>query len=158
MPAATTAIMRDGEERVLFELFTAVRSEELGMTGWDAPLRDQILRMQFTAQRRSYHEQYPGIVERFILRDGTPIGWLMIDDSGEALRCVDLAIMPAERRKGVATNTLRALQEEAAATDRPLVLSVMRMNAAALALYDRLGFRSVGGNDSHVLLEWRQTR
>jgi len=158
MPEATTAIMRDGEERVLFELFSAVRSEELGMTAWDAQLRDRILRMQFTAQRRSYHEQYPGIVERFIVRDGTPIGWMMIDDSGEALCCVDLAIMPAERRKGIATGTLRALQEEAAATDRPLVLSVLRLNAAALSLYDRLGFRPVGGNDSHVLLEWRQTR
>ena len=77
---------------------------------------------------------------------------------GAALRCVDLAIVSAERRKGVATGTLRALQEEAAATDRPLVLSVLRLNAPALALYDRLGFRCVGGNDSHVLLEWRQTR
>ena len=158
MLEATTAIVRDGEEPVLFELFSAVRSGELGMADWDAQLRDQILRMQFTAQRRSYYEQYPGMVERFILRDGAPIGWMMIDDSGGALRCVDLAIMPAERRKGVAIGTLRALQEEAAATDRPLVLSVLRMNAAALALYDRLGFRPVGGNDSHVCLEWRQTR
>lgn len=150
--------MKDGEEPVLFELFSAVRSADLGMADWDARLRDQILRMQFTAQRRSYREQHPAIVERFILRDGVPVGWLMIDDGGAALRCIDLAVVPAERRKGVAGGTLRALQEEAAATDRAVVLSVLRMNAPALALYERLGFRPVGGNDSHVLLEWRHTR
>lgn len=155
MPSFTTKAIGADDEAIFFGLYSAVRSEELGMQSWDAPLRDQILRLQFAAQRNGHRQQYPGIVERFILRDGRAIGWIMVSHDA-AIRCVDLAILPEERRRGAATRALRHLQEEAAATGQPLVLSVLRANAPALALYDRLGFQPVGGNELHVFLEWRE--
>lgn len=155
MPSVTTKIIGADDEVIFFALYSAVRSEELGMQAWDAPLRDQILRLQFAAQRNGYRQQYPGIVEQFILRDGRCIGWIMVS-LDDAIRCVDLAILPEERRRGAATRALRHLQEQAAATGQSLVLSVLRTNAPALALYDRLGFQAVGENESHVFLEWRQ--
>jgi GNAT superfamily N-acetyltransferase len=155
MAIPTTAIMRAEEEQVFFELYTAVRSRELRIEAWDSVQRDQLLRLQFNAQRRGYRGRYPAMVERFVLRDGVPIGWIMSDSSEAVVRCVDMAIVPEERRKGAATLALRELQEEAAVTDRPLVLSALRTNAPALALYGRLGFTTLGENDAHVLLEWR---
>lgn len=158
MPTFTTATMGDEEDQTFFALYNAVRSEELAMQAWDPVLRDQILRLQFVAQRSSYRKQDPAMAEQFILRDGRAIGWIMISRSVAEVRCVDVAILPGERRRGAASQAIRGLQDEAAARAVPLVLSVLRANASALALYHRLGFQSVGGNDSHVFLEWRQVQ
>jgi len=156
MPTFTTATMGADEDPIFLALYNAVRSEELGMQAWDPVLRDQILQLQFVAQRSSYRQQDPAIVEQFILRDGRAIGWIMVSRSGDAVRCLDVAILPEERRRGAATRTLRGLQEEAAARAVPLMLSVLRTNAPALGLYDRLGFHVVGERASHVFLEWRE--
>lgn len=45
-------------------------------------------------------------------------------------------------------------QEEAAATQRPLGLQVMKGNPAR-RLYERLGFRQAGESDTHYAMEWR---
>lgn len=157
MPTFTTRSIEGDEEPIFFSLYSAVRAEELGMQAWDASLRGQILRLQFAAQRGGYRQQFPGIVEQFILRDGRPIGWIMVSH-GEAVRCVDLAVLSEERRRGAATRALGDLQEQAAASGVPLVLSVLRTNAAALALYDRLGFERAGESETHVFLEWRRAQ
>lgn len=138
-----------------FDLFSRVRAEELGMQAWDPQLRDQMLRLQDQAQRRGYLAQFPSSDTRLILRKGEPIGWLIVDRSGATLHCVDIAVVPEARNQGVATWVWRTLQDEAAATARPLVLTVLRTNVRALALYVRLGFRVVGETDAHVLMEWR---
>lgn len=157
MPAFTTASIGADEEQIFFALYSAVRSEELGMQAWDALRRDQILRLQFVAQRSGYRQQYPALVEQFILRDGRAIGWVMVSHDA-MVRCVDLAILSEERRRGAATWALRELQAQAARMAVPLVLSVLRTNAPAVALYDRLGFQPVRENDTHVFLEWRQVQ
>jgi len=155
VPSFTTKNIDADGEAVFFGLFSAVRAEELGMQSWDPILRDQILRLQFAAQRSAYRQQFPGLVEQFIMRDGQPIGWIMVS-RGEAVRCVDLAILGEERRRGAATRVLRDMQDEAASSGVPLVLSVLRTNAAAIALYNRLGFLPAGKNESHTFMEWRR--
>ena len=138
-----------------FELFSRVRAEELGMQAWDPQLRDQMLRLQYEAQRRGYLAQFPASDTRLILRGGEPIGWLIVDRSGAMLHCVDIAVVPEARNQGVATWVWRTLQAEASATARPLVLTVLRTNVRARALYVRLKFRVVGETVAHVLMEWR---
>jgi len=66
------------DEAALFEFYAQVRSEELGMQGWDPELRNQVLRFQFEAQRRGHREQSPEADERLILRDGSPVGWTIV--------------------------------------------------------------------------------
>jgi ribosomal protein S18 acetylase RimI-like enzyme len=140
---------------VFFELYTAVRSEEMGMQDWDPELRKATLRFQFEAQTRGYTGQFPNAEERLIVRDGSPIGWLIVDRSGPAVHCVDIAIVSRERSKGIGTQVLRALQAEAAAKGAAVVLNVLTTNVRAMALYSRLGFR-VRQDDLHTVMEWRQ--
>jgi len=140
----------------LFQLFASVRADDLGMHTWEPALRDQMLRLQFEAQRRGYLQQFPDADARLILRNGSPVGWVIVDRSDAGLRVVDIAILSSERCQGVGTRVLRALQEEAAAEDRPVTLSVMHLNVRALELYLRLGFRAVGETDLHTLMEWRR--
>ena len=143
------------DETVFFELYTAVRTEELGMQDWNPEVRTQILRFQFEAQRRAHREHFPDMDECLILRDGSPVGWVIVDRSGTELHGIDMALLSGERDKGVGTQVIRALQEEAAFRNRPMAITVRRMNARALGLYVRLGFRVVGETETHILMEWR---
>ena len=131
MDTLTLEMVRPGSEPVLFQLFTAVRAEELGMQDWEPALRDQLIGIQFEAQRRGYREQYPHADERLILRDGAPIGWLIVDRSGPDLLGIDIALRAAERSRGIGSRVIQALQEETAAACRPMVLSVKRLNTRA---------------------------
>jgi ribosomal protein S18 acetylase RimI-like enzyme len=149
-----TLEMVQADEAALFQLYTTVRADELEMQGWDPELRNQILRFQFEAQRRGYREQFPAADERVILRDGSPVGWIVVDRSGAELNGIDLALLLEERNKGVGTRVIRGLQQEAAAENRPMVLSVLTLNLRALGLYVRLGFRVISKTDTHTIMEW----
>jgi ribosomal protein S18 acetylase RimI-like enzyme len=147
--------VRSEDDGALFELYAAVRAEELQLGDWDPGSRDRLLRTQFEAQRRGYREQFPGADERLILDGDLPIGWIIVDRSGRELHGIDIALRFEDRCKGVGTQVIRALQEEAAAENRPMVLSVHRFNLRARALYERLGFRMLKETDLHIVMEWR---
>lgn len=161
MGTLTLKAVEAGDEATLRHLHAAVRSEELQMESWEPELRDRMLRTQFDAQRRGYRERFPPADEQLILHDHSPVGWLIVDRSGPALRCIDIAIVPEQRNQGIGTHVFRALQEEAAAGDRPLVVTVLRLNLRALALYGRLGFRATEEDgaqaaDPYLRMEWRR--
>lgn len=94
MDAVMLRTVRPEDETALFALFAAIRSEELAMAGWDAALRDLVLRQQFDAQRRGHRAQYPAASEQLILFADRPIGWMVFDRSGPTWHCVDIAIAP----------------------------------------------------------------
>jgi ribosomal protein S18 acetylase RimI-like enzyme len=142
------------DEGTLSALFAAVRSEELAMAGWEAPLRDVVLRQQFDAQRRGYRAQYPAAATSLIMLEDCPVGWAILDRSGSPWQCLDIAVVSAARRRGIATQIIRAWQEEAARTQCGIALAVLRTNAAACALYAALGFRVSGETETHWHLQW----
>ena len=84
------------------------------------------------------------VTRAYVLRDdgGTAVAfclcWVIFDE----LHINTLAVAPAMRRRGVATTLLRHVIADAAASGATrATLEVRASNAAALALYDRLGFR-----------------
>lgn len=63
-----------------------------------------------------------------------------------------VAVLPAWRGRGTGTRLLEALARRAAVAGHPaLSLSVQRANPA-LRLYERLGFREVGGDDAEAVM------
>ena len=151
--------LRADDQAVLFELYTAVRSEELGMLSWPPDQRELMLRIQFDAQRRGYREQFPHLSERLILRGASPIGWVIVDGSdSRELHGIDIALLAEARRQGVGTRVMRSLQEEAAAGNRSFVIVVERRNVRALAFHRRLGFRAIRDTDVHTTMEWNGAR
>ncbi len=64
--------------------------------------------------------------------------WLIVDE----LHINTIAVDPAQRRRGLATELMRhAIADAVAEGARRATLEVRRSNAAAIALYARLGFR-----------------
>jgi ribosomal protein S18 acetylase RimI-like enzyme len=81
-------------------------------------------------------------------RDGEPVGVclanriLSVEWAGVVLWVEELYVAPAARRIGVASDLLRHLIEEGRRLGiRSVELEVVPTQAAAFALYDRLGFR-----------------
>ena len=153
----TLRTLQAEDEPVLFQLYRAVRSVELGMETWPAAQRDAMLRIQFVAQRRGYREQFPNLDERLILRGESPIGWVIVDGSdSRKLYGIDIALLAEARQQGLGTRVMRSLQKEAAVGNRLFVIVVERGNVRALAFHRRLGFRTVGETEVHIVMEWRQ--
>ena len=77
--------------------------------------------------------------------DGTVLGYgsmLFVPDEGQL---VNLAVLSTARRQGIGKQILSSLIEEAKSRGtKTIALEVRVSNAAAIALYERLGFRSVG--------------
>ena len=86
--------------------------------------------------------------------------WLIVDE----LHINTVAVDPAIRRRGLATRLIRHVMTEAAQGGaRRATLEVRRSNAAAIALYERLGFAVCAvrpgyysAPDEDALVLWRE--
>jgi ribosomal-protein-alanine N-acetyltransferase len=85
-------------------------------------------------------------------------GWVVLDE----LEVASLAVRPDARRRRIATRLLRRLFECGGDAVRRAYLDVRRSNRAAIAMYERLGFRPSGvrrgyyddPKEDSLLMEW----
>jgi GNAT superfamily N-acetyltransferase len=76
---------------------------------------------------------------RIITRDGADVGWLQVAAEGDGLFLKQLFVDAARQRRGIGTQVMHRLIEEAAHAGRAMTLGVVKTNPA-LRLYQRLGF------------------
>jgi ribosomal-protein-alanine N-acetyltransferase len=96
------------------------------------------------------------------LRDERIVAYVICSRYDTVWHVMNVAVDPNARRTGVATAMLRALLAEIGDPRARLTLEVRRSNAAAIALYERFGFRSAGtrrryyqDNGEDALIMWR---
>ncbi|HWI60888.1 MAG TPA: GNAT family N-acetyltransferase [Symbiobacteriaceae bacterium] len=142
------------DQAFLFDLYAASRRDELAAWGWDEAQQAAFLRIQFTAQQRSYEWQYPDADHRLILVEGEKAGRIMVWRGQDRIQLVDVALLPQYRRRGIGLALLQDLQQETAAVGKPLALSVLKTNDGARRLYERLGFRITGDHDPYIAMVW----
>ena len=140
-----------GDERFLYEVYASTREEELALTNWDAPTRRAFVDQQFGAMCRGYRSMFPAGEFLVIEAAGRPVGRIVVDDSPDEFRVVDLALLPAERNQGIGTLLMRHICAEA---KKPVRLCVLKFNRALL-WYGRLGFTPFGERGCYDELEWR---
>jgi ribosomal-protein-alanine N-acetyltransferase len=70
-------------------------------------------------------------------------GYLICARYADVWHIMNIAVDPAWRRRGIGAALMARLIDRAGA-DAPYTLEVRPSNAAAIALYERLGFRSAG--------------
>jgi GNAT superfamily N-acetyltransferase len=159
MGASTTmlhdgaALTRDGsqvvlrpavptDESFLRRLHRSTRDDLVGIPGMATQQLEDLLDLQFRAQRDSYAAQFPHALHEVVLVDGVPAGRLYADRTATVHRLVDIALLPEHRAQGIGTCLIRGLQATAAACGARLRLHV-GLTSAALPLYRRLGFLPV---------------
>jgi ribosomal-protein-alanine N-acetyltransferase len=89
------------------------------------------------------------------------LGYLICARYDTVWHLMNIAVDPARRRRGIARTMLEQMIERAG-TDREYTLEVRTSNAPAIALYERLGFRSAGtrpryyrDNGEDAVIMWR---
>jgi len=87
----------------------------------------------------------PGVAGWIALAGGTPVGLLLARAAADEAEILTLAVLPENRRRGIARELLAALKGWAANQRiRRLFLEVGEDNTAARALYAAAGFETVG--------------
>lgn len=152
-PVITLRPASDDELPFLSAVYADSRAEELQVVPWSAEQKADFLRMQFEAQHKYYHMQYPDADYDLVLRDGTPIGRLYVDRAPNEIRVMDIALLADYRGHGIGTSLIRAIMDEASAAGVPVSLHVETFNRAR-RLYDRLGFIEQDTNGIYALMEW----
>jgi GNAT superfamily N-acetyltransferase len=104
------------------------------------------------AQAESFQKQWNETQVRIITLQGADIGWLQSFAQDDALFIAQLFIERPHQRKGIGTEVMKRLIDEAARLHQAIRLDVVKINPA-LRLYERLGFRISGGDDRKFYME-----
>jgi ribosomal protein S18 acetylase RimI-like enzyme len=154
LPPVSLRPEQPGDEGFLFEVYAGTREEELALTNWNEPMRRAFLNQQFNAMRQGYRGMFPAGEFSIIELDGKPAGRMVVNRGATEIRVVDLALLPAQRNRGIGTVLMRQVCADAANAGKPVRLCVLKNNRA-LGWYERLGFSKIGEPGVYDELEWR---
>jgi ribosomal protein S18 acetylase RimI-like enzyme len=90
---------------------------------------------------------------KVLRRAGGDIGWMQVSETEQEVHLDQLHLIDGARNQKIGTHLIRRLQERARAAGKPLALNVIRGNPAK-ALYERLGFRTDGGDEEKIRMLW----
>ena len=148
-------VIRDSDAfdaEFLLELYRESRTAELSAMGLSDQQIGPLIAMQHNARRQAYAAKYPGARDSVILVDGQKVGRLLVAESDDEIRLVDIAVMSGHQSKGIGTTVLRLLLDSAAEAEKPVRLQVATLNPAK-RLYERLGFATIGDEGGYFLME-----
>jgi GNAT superfamily N-acetyltransferase len=139
----------------LLALYADTRADEMAGVPWPAMAKRSFLDHQFELQHRHYLQHYADADFMAIEAGGTLQGRYYLQRRADADLVVDISLFAAWRGQGVGRALLEASQREAAASGRGMILHVVRGNAAARRLYERLGFRlAEDDGGTHLRMAW----
>lgn len=148
----------EADRPFLAELFRASHAPPLLDAGLPESQVEQLVAMQLKAQDATYRTLFPNASFWIIERDGAAIGRFVEDDEDGWVYFVDIAVLPAARRGGVAREVTHARIAAAAARGRGARVKVRIDNHASLALCRQLGFVEHARDDAGVYIELRRAR
>jgi GNAT superfamily N-acetyltransferase len=129
----------EADEDFLFHVYASTRTDEMNLVDWSDEQKEAFLHMQFDAQTKHYLLHYPNAEYKIIEREEMPIGRMTVENCGDHILIMDIALLPDYRRSGIGTSLIQELKQEAIRLNLPLVLRVEFFNPA-VRLYERLGF------------------
>ncbi|MGE5703062.1 MAG: GNAT family N-acetyltransferase [Clostridia bacterium] len=142
------------DEGFLYELFAATRRGEIASWGFNQQEGELLLQMQFKGQSQSYAMNYPDAKRHLLVVENEKIGSIVVLTTDQEIRLVDLALLPHYGNRGIGTQLLLELQQEATSQQKSVSLSVLNTNPAK-RLYQRLGFLEVGNDGVYCQMVWR---
>lgn len=94
-------------------------------------------------QLEYFHEKYDSRQRQIIQVEGQDAGVLVVERHADELYLGLIELLPAFQGRGIGAAIVRGLIAQARAEGLPLGLHVLRTNASARRLYERLGLRVV---------------
>ena len=141
----------DADMDFLREVFSSTRLQEFMSAGLPVEQIESLLASQFLTQHNYYRRHYPHGRFDIIMQGERSVGRLYHDWSGDVVRVIDIALLPACRGAGIGTRLMRAIVAEAAGKRMPMQLYVEFSNPVR-TLYRTLGFVPAGENGIYELM------
>lgn len=91
-------------------------------------------------QRSQFDHRFREHVVSVIESDGRAVGGLFLEDLADAIYIHEIQILPEHQGRGVGSEVIRHLIDQAGRRGAGVTLSVVVTNPRAKQLYDRLGF------------------
>jgi ribosomal protein S18 acetylase RimI-like enzyme len=145
--------IKQKDQDFLFGLYASTRQDEMKLVTWDEAEKKKFLKLQFGAQHKFYTEQFGKARFDLIELEGEPIGRLYVDRRKEEIRVIDIALLPEYRSRGLGSELMKNILNEALLKQLPVRIHVEQNNPAR-RLYDRLGFQQIEENGIYHLMEW----
>ena len=146
-------VASESDQAFVRTLYRSSRGDLLQMQA-EADFIDQLIAMQQRMHDQGYRQSYPQARHLMIERDGAPIGRLIVNPGEQALRVVDITLLPQAQGQGAGSAVLAGLQAHAATQGCTVSLGVNHANLAARRLYARLGFVADGEDPIQQQLRW----
>ncbi|HWB86804.1 MAG TPA: GNAT family N-acetyltransferase [Bryobacteraceae bacterium] len=140
------------DEPFLRSLIMGTVADELSARDWPEPMRSSLLESQYRARLEGLRANFPNASRAIVLVDERPAGWMAISETDHEIRLVDIVLLPEYRGQGIGTALIQQLLADSDRTGKPVRLTV-RLDNRARRLYQRLGFRRIGGDELHDTME-----
>ncbi|HEY5892925.1 MAG TPA: GNAT family N-acetyltransferase [Chthoniobacterales bacterium] len=145
--------LQPGDETFLYEVYASTREQEMALWASSPEEKAAFLRMQFEAQHAFYQKQFPNGDFFLVLSDGRPVGRLYLEDQGNEVLLIEVALLPKSRRLGLGRRLFEALFEVGTSRDCFMVGHVEWWNPA-IYFFLRIGFQITGKSDTHYQIRW----
>ena len=145
----------DADNEFLVAVYASSRAAELAQVDWDESQKDAFVRWQYERQKEEYDARYPDARYDIILLDGVPAGRIWVGTSETEIRLLDIALLPDFQNRGIGTQLLGELIDEATRTNKALRHMVFVLNDNAYRFYERLGFETIEDLGGYKHMEWK---
>lgn len=133
-------------------VYRSTREEELALTNWTEQQKQAFIIMQSMAQLAEYKKNCPGAVYQIIVYKKKDLGRLITWETNDAIRIVDISLLPAARGKGIGKYLFKELIDDAYKKNKKLSLHVEQNNSAQ-KWYEQLGFVYISKNGRYFYME-----
>src|ERR1035437_4302284 len=100
-----------------------------------------------------FHKENYNFLTTYIIQSGeTSIGVVEIKEEGKRIFICSLYVLPAWQGKGIGSGIISQYVNEASCAKKRVELEVLKLNANAIRLYKRLGFKITGEDDSKFFM------
>ena len=145
--------VNDDDREFLLRVYQISREIELAMTPWDDAQKLAFAEHQLDAQTRSYRVKYPDATHQVILYDGEPAGRIYVDRGDREIAILDIAVIHEYRGKGICTELVMSIQNEANETNGSVSIYIEPFNPSQ-KLFGELGFKVVPDEGVDLRFEW----
>ena len=141
------------DEAFLQGVYASTREQEMAMVPWDEAQKDAFIKMQFAAQQQDYSSRFPEARHSIIVVDDVSAGRLYVAEMEDAIKILDITVLPSHRSRGVGSFLIKELCAAATAARKPLQIYVEGFSPS-LRFFERAGFSRVGESGFNLLMEW----
>jgi GNAT superfamily N-acetyltransferase len=104
-------------------------------------------------QRRFHERRFAAQDFRVISVEGGDVGIMAVESAADCVRVKQLFILPEHQNRGIGTECMALVRDEARELGLAVRLQVLKVNPRAIAFYERLGFERTGRTDTHIVME-----